>query len=110
TCALPISTLVLVVLMTLLTQFVNGSTILLILELLVITFLFSMLAAYGPRAAAVGTTAMLIIFLNIEPPEGGHNIVEYSAYITLGSGWYALLSLSLTQVMPYRLAQQELAE
>lgn len=105
-----LATLVLVFLMTLLTQFVNGNPILLILELLVFTFLFSMLAAYGPRAAAVGTTAMLIIFLNIEPPEGGHNIVEYSAYITLGSGWYALLSLSLTQVMPYRLAQQELAE
>src|SRR5690606_37864034 len=105
-----LATLVLVFLMTLLTQFVNGNPILLILELLVFTFLFSMLAAYGPRAAAVGTTAMLIIFLNIEPPEGGHNIVEYPAYITLGSGWYALLSLSLTQVMPYRLAQQELAE
>lgn len=105
-----LATLLLVFLMTMLTQWLNDSPILLVLELLVFTFLFSMLAAYGPRAAAVGTTAMLIIFLNIEPPEGGHSIVEYSAFITLGSGWYALLSLSLTQVMPYRLAQQELAE
>ncbi|WP_118193083.1 FUSC family protein [Albibacterium indicum] len=105
-----LATLLLVFLMTLLTQFVNGHPILLVLELMVFCFLFSMLAAYGPRAAAVGTTAMLIIFLNIEPPDGGHNIIEYSAFITLGSGWYALLSLSLTQVMPYRLAQQELAE
>lgn len=105
-----LATLFLVFLMTLVTQLVNAYLILLILELLIFSFLFSMLAAYGPRAAAVGTTAMLIIFLNILPPEGGHNIVEYSAYITLGSGWYALLSLSLTQVMPYRLAQQELAE
>ncbi|MFB5944944.1 FUSC family protein [Albibacterium profundi] len=105
-----LATLLLVFLMTLITQYLNGSPILLVTELLVFSFLFSMLAAYGPRAAAVGTTAMLIVFLNIEPPEGGHSIVEYSAFITLGSGWYALLSLSLTQVMPYRLAQQELAE
>src|SRR5690606_41541039 len=38
------------------------------------------------------------------------DLVEYSIFVTVGCAWYTLLSLSLSQFMPYRLAQQELAE
>src|SRR3546814_7690149 len=39
-----------------------------------------------------------------------NNFLEYSLFVTIGCAWYTLLSLSLSQFMPYRLAQQELAE
>src|SRR5690606_4008172 len=65
---------------------------------------------WGPRAAAVGTAALIMVFLNIYKADGELNIVEYSLFITLGGVWYTILSLSLSQFMPYRLAQQELAE
>ena len=65
-----------------------------------------MFAAWGTRAAAVGTSAMIMIFLNLQEPQGDQTALEYSLFVALGALWYTILSLSLTQFMPYRLAQQ----
>src|SRR5690606_13462857 len=83
------------------------------LTLVIITlrFLFSMLAVYGARASAVGTLGLLILILNIDT--AGYTSLEsviHISYILIGCVWYMVLSLSLHQVMPYRQAQQELAE
>lgn len=105
-----LATLVLIFLSTFLTQLINGYPILIGIELLIMGFVFGMFATWGPRAAAVGTAALIMVFLNIYKADGELNIVEYSLFITLGGVWYTILSLSLSQFMPYRLAQQELAE
>jgi len=74
------------------------------MELLVFGFVGAMFAAWGTRASSVGTAALIMIFLNIHKSSGELNIVEYSLFIALGSAWYTLLSLSISQFMPYRLA------
>src|SRR5690606_29301150 len=105
-----LATLVFIFATTLLTQLINEYPILVGIELLVLCFIFAMFATWGPRAAAVGTSAMLMIFLNLQTPDGQVDLIEYSLFVTLGGAWYTLLSLSISQFMPYRLAQQELAE
>src|SRR5690606_5804964 len=105
-----LASLVLFFLTTLFTQFINAFPILLGLEILVLGFVCAMFAAWGTRAASVGTAMLIMVFLNMYQTEGEVNILEHSLYVTLGGAWYTLLSLSITQVMPYRLAQQELSE
>lgn len=76
-----------------------------------LSFLFAMLAVFGDRAATIGAMGTLIMVLNIDDTvSGGLETLEYAGYLMLGCAWYMLLSLSVTQVRPYRLAQQELAE
>src|SRR5690606_19388113 len=103
-----LATLVLIFITTLLTQFINQHHILLGIEILVLGFVCAMFAAWGPRAASVGTAVLIMVFLNMHKYEGEINILEYSLFISLGGAWYTILSLSITQFMPYRLAQQEL--
>jgi len=104
-----LATLLLIFITTLFTQLINDYPVLIGLELIIFCFVFAMFAAWGPRAAAVGTSAMLMIFLNLRSGSE-HNVLEYALIVTSGGAWYTLLSLSISQFMPYRLAQQELAE
>ena len=100
-----------VLLSALITNAVNAEAWLLTPVIIGLSFLFSMFAVYGARAASVGTMGILIMVLNIDV--AGHTPVEmitHIGYILLGCLWYMLLSLSLYQVRPYRQAQQELAE
>lgn len=92
------------------TKLISPFPALMTVELLVLCFLYGMLAVYGPRAAAVGTAGMLMIVVNMHDLREAGNILEHAGYIAIGGLWYALLSLALTQFRPYRLAQQELAE
>jgi len=105
-----LATLFLFFVTTLLTQLINKYPILIGLELLIFGFIFGMFATWGPRAAAVGTSTLIMIFLSISETGNTSDFLEYSLFVTLGGAWYTLLSLSLSQFMPYRLAQQELAE
>jgi len=105
-----LASLALIFITTLFTQFINQYNILLGIEILVLGFVCAMFAAWGPRAASVGTAVLIMVFLNMHQSEGEVNILEHSLFVTLGGAWYTLLSLSITQFMPYRLAQQELAE
>ncbi len=105
-----LATLFLFFVTTLITQLINKYPILIGIELLVFGFIFGMFSTWGPRAAAVGTSTLIMIFLSIIESGSTSNLVEYSIFVTVGCAWYTLLSLSLSQFMPYRLAQQELAE
>lgn len=84
--------------------------ILVVLALLSFCFTFAMLAVYGVRAAAVGTAAMLMLVLNLHQNLVSTPPLLQALYTSLGGIWYAVFSLLLSTFMPYRLAQQELAE
>lgn len=105
-----LTTLILFFVTTLITQLINQYPILIGLELLIFGFIFGMFATWGPRAAAVGTSTLIMVFLSMSESGSANDFIEYSLFVTIGAAWYTLLSLSLSQFMPYRLAQQELAE
>jgi uncharacterized membrane protein YccC len=105
-----LATLFLFFVSTLITQLLNRYPILIGLELLIFGFIFGMFSTWGTRAAAVGTSTLIMVFLSIIETGSENNFIEYSLFVTIGCAWYTLLSLSLSQFMPYRLAQQELAE
>lgn len=94
-----------------LTGLINWSPILIGVEILILCFCFSMFSVYGNRASSIGTAALIIMILTID-----QNVVTYSGvwkhalFILAGGMWYMLLSVSLTQMRPYRLAQQALGE
>ncbi|SEN97325.1 Uncharacterized membrane protein YccC [bacterium A37T11] len=103
-------TMLLLFLTTTLTMAINDHVLWLGLEILVLSFVYSMFAVYGTRAAAVGTAALLTLVLNSDHlGHAGQHLLVQSLYTAAGSVWYVLLSLSLTQFRPYRLAQQSLA-
>lgn len=74
------------------------------------SFLFSMFYVYGARAASVGTAALLVMTLGIGDVRPILDIFLYSLSILAGGLWYTALSLSLYEIMPYRLAQQSLGD
>lgn len=95
----------------LITGAINSFPVLLGVELVILCFFFSMFSVYGARASAVGTAALLVLILTIDEQITSRNGVWLHAlYIFLGGLWYAILSISLTQFRPYRLAQQALGE
>lgn len=94
-----------------LTNFVDHNEFALGFVIVALSFLFAMLAVFGDRASTIGAMGTLIMALNIDDTvSGGLETIEYAGYLMMGCAWYMLLSLLLTQVRPYRLAQQELAE
>lgn len=89
---------------------INRYPVLLLVGILIFSFCYAMLAVYGSRASTIGAMATLCMVLNIDIIEGNLlNTLEHTMYILLGGSWYFLLSSTLTQVRPYRLAQQELS-
>jgi uncharacterized membrane protein (TIGR01666 family) len=97
-------------LMAIITGFSNFSPILIGIEITVFCFLFSMFNVYGARAAAVGTSALIIVILGIDKPMPPHEVWLYALHILIGGVWYMLLSLSINTIWPYRAAQQLLGE
>ncbi|MBS1531097.1 MAG: FUSC family protein, partial [Bacteroidetes bacterium] len=79
-------------------------------EITLITFLFSMLAVYGIRAAAIGTGALLMMVFMIEKASPPSEIIPYSLTIAAGGVWYLLFSVLFFTIRPYRAAQQALGE
>ena len=103
-------TISLVTIISLLTSFVGLSVYTLGAFVIGLSFLCSMLYIYGPRAASIGVAALLVMIIGIDDVRPINEILLYSLYIFLGGIWYALLSLSIYQIMPYRLARLSLAE
>lgn len=102
---------ILVFLTALLTGLLNRYPVLIGLEILVLCFLYSMLSVYGNRASSIGTAALLIMILTIDQEAISLNGVwKHSLYILCGGIWYMILSLSLSQIRPFRLAQQAMGE
>lgn len=103
-------TIGLVTIISLLTSLVGLSVYTLGAFVVALSFLCSMLYIYGPRAASMGVAALLVMIIGIDDVRPIDEILFYSLYIFLGGIWYALLSLSIYQIMPYRLARLSLAE
>lgn len=83
---------------------------LLLTQIIVMSFFFSLLGVYGSRAGAVGTLAMVITLLNLFPRHGQQDSILTVALIAAGGLWYMLLSLLLYRLRPYRLAEQAIGE
>src|SRR5687767_11935511 len=94
----------------LVTGFLYQSHVLLLIQVLVFTFFFSLLAIYGARAGAVGTLALVVMLLNMSPLRQNQNFLT-DALLTAGGGlWYFIFSISLYRLQPYRLVEQALGE
>ncbi|HXI00171.1 MAG TPA: FUSC family membrane protein [Sphingobacteriaceae bacterium] len=94
----------------LITGLINQWPLLLIIEIFILCFFFSMFQVFGNRASSIGIAALLIMVLTIDQTWDKISLWEYAGSILGGGLWYMLLSLSITQIRPYRLAQQELGE
>ena len=80
------------------------------LEVLLLSFFFSMFVVYGNRAAAVGTAALLVMILMMDKHLEPGQVPGFSALILGGGLWYMVFSLLTFRIRPYRQAQQALGE
>lgn len=97
-----------------LTVFITGLTyhypVLLLSQVVIFSFLFSLLGIYGARAGAIGTLALVIMLIQMSPLRQEQPI-GINALLTAGGGlWYATFSLLLNRLQPYRLVEQALGE
>lgn len=96
--------------MALIIGFTNKFGILLALEIPIFCFIFSMLTVYGARASSVGIAALLVMVIGIDQRLDTTQTFMHAIFLLSGGIWYLLFSLLLTQVMPYRPAEQMLGE
>lgn len=92
------------------TSLFNGSLPLMTVTIAVLAFLFSMFAVFNARAATIGTMCLLIMLINVDDLYSLKEEFTYLMYFLIGAVWYMIISFSIMQVRPYRLAQQELSE
>lgn len=97
-------------LVALITGFARLQVVAMGLEIVLFSFLFSMLAVYGNRAAAIGTAALLVMIMLMDEPQQPAEVPLYSALVLAGGLWYTFLSLVFYQMRPYRPLQQALGE
>ena len=103
-------TILFIFLAALITGLLNSYTWLLAVEIPLLCFFFAMLAVYGVRASLAGTASLLIMIITTGQNHLVSNPWMQALYIAAGGAWYTLLSLSLSQIRPYRLAQQAIGE
>ncbi|QEC43984.1 FUSC family membrane protein [Pseudobacter ginsenosidimutans] len=85
------------------------------IELVAFSMFFSLLGVYGNRANSIGSIALLVFIFNIDAhlsPAGNdfRDILINAGWFTAGGLWYAVLSLLLHTLRPYKLIQQLLGE
>lgn len=85
------------------------------IELIVLSMFLSLLGVYGNRANSIGSIALLVFIFNIDAhlsPAGNdfRDILINAGWFTVGGLWYAILSLLLHTLRPYKLIQQLLGE
>lgn len=97
-------------LMAILIGFTNFSTGILALEIFIFTFLFSLIAVYGVRASSVGTSVLLTMIITMDQRLTWDATLINAATMLAGGIWYALFSLSLNSIFPFRAAEQILGE
>jgi len=96
--------------MALVIGFTNKFGILLAFEIPIFCFIFSMLTVYGARASSVGIAALLVMVVGIDQHVNAIETLLYTLLLVAGGIWYLLFSMTLTQVLPYRPAEQMLGE
>ncbi|MBO0357236.1 FUSC family protein [Hymenobacter sp. BT186] len=102
--------LLLLPVVTLLTGLVQPYIWLLGLEVVALSFLFTMFLVYGARAGSVGTAALLLVILMMDRAMALPQLLEFAGLVTAGALWYCMLSLLTIQIRPYRASQQALGE
>ena len=86
--------------------YLYGTTIL----IAVLCFVYAMFAVFNDRATNVGLMCILMMLTQINTHYNFEEMMHFALYFNIGGIWYIIVSLSFTQVRPYRLAQQELSE
>ncbi|GAB3248452.1 FUSC family membrane protein [Larkinella harenae] len=99
-----------VVLISLLTGFARMNVWMLGIEVALLSFFFSMFAIYGNRATSVGSAGLLAMILMMDRELEPAEVWRYGALVLAGGCWYTAISLSFSQLLPYRAAQQALGE
>ncbi|MBC6990804.1 FUSC family membrane protein [Hymenobacter sp. BT491] len=94
----------------LLTGFARLHVVTMGLEVLALSFLFTMVQVYGNRASALGSAALLIMILTMDKPLEAPQVLTHALLVLAGGVWYMLLALAFFEVRPYRPAQQALGE
>jgi uncharacterized membrane protein (TIGR01666 family) len=97
-------------LVVLITGYSRVSPFMIGMEIIIFGIFFSLIAVYGNRANTIGLIALIVFILNIDADQGRQPLLQQAAYITIGGIWYALLSLVLYTLRPYRPIQQLLGE
>ena len=95
---------------TVLTGFARLNAWTLGLEIVGLSFFFSMMLVYGARAGSVGTAALLLMILQMDKPLLPAQVLPNALLVLAGGLWYAGLTLLFFRVLPYRAAQQALGE
>jgi uncharacterized membrane protein (TIGR01666 family) len=80
------------------------------LEIIIFGLFFSLVGVYGNRVNAIGLIALLVFIFNIDSHLASSNIWRDAAWFTVGGAWYAILSLTLYTLRPYKPIQQLLGE
>jgi uncharacterized membrane protein (TIGR01666 family) len=93
-----------------LTGLINQHPTLIVAEIFVLCFFFSMFNIYGNRASSIGTGVLIIMILSIDREFTFRTLLEYTGCLLIGGIWYMVLSLAVSQLQPYRLAQHTLGE
>lgn len=95
---------------TFITGFARMNPLTLGLEITAFSFFFSMFAIWGSRASSVGSAALLIMILMLDRPLDAWGVVRQSGLVLGGGVWYMTISLAVSRLQPYRLAQQALGQ
>ncbi len=83
---------------------------LLLIFFLVFGFLFSMLAVFGARAAAIGIASLLAAILAMHQPDKDFSIIWKTVYQLCGAIWYLCISILSYRIRPYKIVQQVMGE
>lgn len=93
-----------------LTGSINNNPVLIGIEILALSFLYSMFSIYGTRASSIGIAALLIMVLSIDEKLSPLGTFEHSSFVLAGGLWYLALSLSVSQFQPFRPAKHALGQ
>lgn len=88
----------------------NVSAFMIGVEIIVFGIFYSLIAVYGNRANTIGLMALIAFILNIDAAHHREDALLRGIHITIGGTWYALLSLTINTLRPYRPIQQLLGE
>ena len=81
---------------------------LLAIELLLFSFVFSMIGVYGARASSIGMATLFVMVLNIDDSYTSKEVLINAALVMLGGCWYFFWSLLLHRFVPINLLSKQL--
>lgn len=98
---------------TLFTGLFSSSVFILTIFIAAACFFFSMIGIYGARASSVGTAALIVLTLTLDPRldlTTPVKVMQHSLLMASGGLWYLCYSMLLYNFRPYRLARQALGD